>query len=88
MKLKPALWSLTVKHSTAVLGRVSQGFAGGVQFVAVVTDTDLKLDWLSRFLQHAGAVEHGTQTELPSPLVLLMERETRRVGKSKVPDQP
>lgn len=63
---------LTIKYSTAILSGGSQWFAGGVQFVAIVTDADLKLDWFSRFLNHGGAVEDGTQTVLPPPLVLLM----------------
>lgn len=67
-KLAP---SLTIKHSTAILGCGGQWFAGGVQFVAVVADADLELDGLSWVLYHGGAVEDGTQTELPPPLVFL-----------------
>lgn len=63
---------LTIKHSTAILSSGCQWFASGVQFVAIVTDADLKLDWFSRFLNHAGAVEDCTQTVLSPPLVLLM----------------
>lgn len=63
--------SLTVKHSTAILGCGGQWLAGGVQFVAIVTDADLKLDWLSWVLYHGGTVEDCTQTELPPPLVFL-----------------
>lgn len=63
---------LTIKHCTAVLSGGGQRFAGGVQFVAVVTDADLKLDWLSWFLYHGGAVEDRAQTVLPPPLVLLI----------------
>lgn len=44
--------SLTIKHSTAVLSGGGQWFAGGIQFVAVVADADLKLDWLPRLLYH------------------------------------
>ena len=73
--------SLTIKHSTAVLSGGGQRFAGGVQFVAVVTDADLKLDWLSWFLYHGGAVEDRTQTVLPPPLVLL--NVGNRKGKEK-----
>lgn len=63
--------SLTIKYSTAILGCGGQWLAGGVQFVAIVTDADLKLDWLSWVLYHGGTVEDCTQTELPPPLVLL-----------------
>lgn len=63
--------SLTIKYSAAILSGGGQRFAGGVQFVTVVTDADLKLDWLSWFLYHGGAVEDCTQTVLPPPLVLL-----------------
>lgn len=70
--------SLTIKHSTAILSRGGQWFAGGVQFVTVVTNADFKLDWFSRFLYHGGAVEDCTQTVLPPPLVLLMEGRKQR----------
>lgn len=40
----------TIKYSTGILSGGGQWFAGGVQFVAIVTDADLKLDWLSWFL--------------------------------------
>lgn len=52
--------SLTIKYSTAVLSGGGQWFAGGVQFVAVVTDADLKLDRFSGFLDHGGTVEDCT----------------------------
>lgn len=45
-------FSLTIKHSTAILSGGGQRFAGGVQLVAVVADADLKLDGLSWFLYH------------------------------------
>lgn len=74
-----SLGFLTVKYSTAVLGCGCQRHAGGVQLVAVVTDADLELDWLTGLLEHAGAVEHSTQRELPPPLVLL-KAQTRGQG--------
>lgn len=52
--------SLTIEYSTAILSGGGQWFAGGVQFVAIVTDADLKLDWLSWFLYHGGAVKDCT----------------------------
>ncbi len=64
--------SLTVKHCTAILSGGGQWFASGVQLVAIVTNADLKLDWLSRFLYHGGCVENCTKTVLPPPLVLLI----------------
>ena len=67
-------WSFTIKHSTAVLGSGGQWFTGGVQFVAIVADADLKLDWFARLLEHAGTVEHGTQTVLPPTLVFLIRK--------------
>lgn len=63
--------SLTIKHSTAILGCGGQGLAGGVQLVAIVTDADLKLDWLSWVLYHGCTVEDCAQTEFPPPLILL-----------------
>lgn len=69
--------SLTVKHSAAILSGGGQGFAGVVQFVAVVPDADLKLDWFTRVLDHGGAVEDCTETELPPPLVFLLCGENR-----------
>ena len=74
-----SLGFLTVKHSTAVLGCGCQWHAGGVQLIAVVANADLELDWLTGLLEHAGAVEHSTQRELPSPLVLL-KAQTRGQG--------
>lgn len=67
---------LTIKNSTAVLSGGGQGFACGVQFVAIVTDADLKLDWFAGFLDHGSAVENCTQAVFPPPLVLLKEKET------------
>lgn len=52
--------SLTVKHSTAILSGGGQRLAGVVQFVAVVTDADLKLDWFAGVLNHGGTVEDCT----------------------------
>lgn len=52
--------SLTVKHSTAILSGGGQRLAGVVQFVAVVTDADLKLDWFTGVLNHGGTVEDCT----------------------------
>lgn len=54
------MFSLTIKYSTAILSGGGQRFAGVVQFVAVVTDADLKLDWFARVLNHGGAVEDCT----------------------------
>lgn len=61
----------TIKHSKAVLGGGRQGLAGGVQLVTIVTNADLELDWLARFLEHARTVEHSAQRVLPPPLVSL-----------------
>lgn len=61
----------TIKHSKAVLSGGRQGFAGGVQLVTIVTNADLKLDWLTRLLEHAGTVKHSAQGVLPPPLVFL-----------------
>lgn len=69
--------SLTIKHSTAVLSGRGQRLTGVVQFVAIVTDADLKLYWLAGVLNHGGAVEDCTETELPPPLVFLLKRENR-----------
>lgn len=63
--------SLTIKHSEAVLGGGRQGFAGRIQLVTIVTDANLKLDWLAWLLKHARTVEHSTQRELPPTLVFL-----------------
>lgn len=62
---------LTIKYSTAVLGSRGQWFAGGVQFVSIVTNADLKLDWFSGFLNHGGTMEYCTKTVFSPPLVLL-----------------
>lgn len=67
----PLQSTLTVEHSAAVLGGGGQGFAGGVELVAVVADADLELDGLPRVLQHGGRMEHGGQAELPPALVFL-----------------
>lgn len=61
----------TIKHSKAVLGGGCQRLAGGIQFVAIIANADLKLDWLTELLQHACAVENGAQGILPPPLVFL-----------------
>ena len=62
---------LTVKHCTAVLGGGGERLAGVVQFVSIVTDADLKLDWLARIVDHAGIVEDRTEAVLPPSLVFL-----------------
>lgn len=74
IKLKVSfLYSLlhTIKHSKAVLGGGRQGLAGGVQLVTIVPNADLKLNWLTRLLEHARTVEHGAHRVLPPPLVFL-----------------
>lgn len=62
---------LTIKYSTTILCGGGQRFAGGVQFVAIITDADLKLDWFTRLLEHACTVENCAQGILPPPLVFL-----------------
>lgn len=61
----------TIKHSKAVLSGGGQGRAGGVQFIAIVTNANLKLDGLTWLLEHARTMEHSTQRVLSSSLVLL-----------------
>lgn len=61
----------TIKYSKTVLGGGCQGLACGVQLVTIVADADLKLNWLTRLLQHACTVEHSAHRVLPPPLVFL-----------------
>lgn len=69
---------LTIKDGTAVLRCGGQRFAGGVQFVAIVTDADLKLDWFSGLLDHGGAVEDCAKAVFSPPLVFLIVEEMQK----------
>lgn len=69
----------TIKNSKAVLSCGGQGLAGGVQFVAIVTNANLKLDGLTRLLEHACTVEHSTKRVLPSSLVLLKKNKKKGI---------
>lgn len=71
VKMDIPVYSCTVKHSKAVLGGGRQRLAGGVQLVSIVANADLKLDWLTRLLEHARTVEHSAQRVLPPPLIFL-----------------